>query len=188
MRKRLTLHQVLRRVFKPSQKSLLHIEENFFREVQNWKNFLKMGIMKRLSTMQKHSSKTQILQKQTVSLKSDKTWLDHGEIFNFICNGKCFRTFKKTERSVVETCDSIAEIISEGDVEFDLAGKKIVFCQRTPDFKENLVFISKLLPEFNLSLEDSQNFKGRYVKCRKTEIYYTSCLENGSYPFPSPIL
>lgn len=90
----------------------------------------------------------------------------------------------------METSNINAQIIGEGNVEFDLGRRNIVlFCKQTVDFKENPIFVSKLLLNFNLSFEDNQVFKCCYVKCKKNgSLLYTLHQENGLYSLPSLIL
>lgn len=70
--------------------------------------------------------------------------------------------------SAVETCNDIAQVIGENNVQFDLVENCIVsFCKHTPDFKENLMSVSNLLPKFNPSYEHNHGFKDSYVRCEK---------------------
>lgn len=63
-----------------------------------------------------------------------------------------------------------------GDVNAKLqhGGKKIVsFCKHTSVFKVNLIAVSRSLPEFGLSFEINQDFRGCFIRSEKMKSYNT---------------
>lgn len=68
----------------------------------------------------------------------------------------------------VHTSPGIAQLIREGKVASDFGEETIVLqLRQTPGFIKNLIFVSKLPPDFCLIFEDIQDFKGCYVSGKK---------------------
>ena len=101
-----------------------------------------------------------------------------------------FQTFTKIKTTPVESCNGTTFIVGEGDVKFKLNDEEILIrCKHTPDFKEQVILLSKLL-RLSLTIEfpDAKTFEGCYIREKSSEkLLHTIKLTNGLYQMPHPI-
>ena len=118
---------------------------------------------------------------------TDKTWLDCGANDNFVWDRSSFCTYKEIPLTSVETCNGKSDIVGEGDVKFMLGKEEVILkCKHTPEFKENLIALSKFVRVYQVSFLSNDKFEGCEVT-KNGKVVHTIALTNGLYPFPSPV-
>lgn len=93
------------------------------------------------------------------------------------------------EWTTVDICNSVGQIVGEGDVSFKFGRKEVIqIWKHKLEFEENLISLSKILQYFKCELKHGTYFKGRKIVCKISgDLLHERDLENGLYLLPNPI-
>lgn len=118
------------------------------------------------------------------------TWLDSGASDHFVLDRKLFPTYQSHPRSTVSTCSEIGTIFGRGQLQFQLDnGTTSLTCLQVPDFKENIISLSKLAASYEITIENSDHFRGYILTERNSsKLVHKEKIQDGLCPFAASIL
>lgn len=135
-------------------------------------------------------TRLQALSVSTAGSKPQKTWLDCGANDHFIRDREVFTTYEPVDRATVNTCAGTGTIFGKGLVRFQTSTATLSLqCKHVPDFDENVIALSKLVPDYKIIFDHDEQFRGYSLVDRKSgKLVHRSDEQDGLYPFPPPLV